>query len=161
MFERSDYTGGMTWTDDSSDFSIELDTGVYRIIYECGHMFPDTFYNFYIFSDTNIDVTLAYMMERHDSLKFAFRYSDASDSLGDSEEYTLLDNLNYFMGFPFDLENARVERYLSSRYSVIYHVKVDSNTYAWQVMLGADFIIHRSSLYQYLTVEPYEFFCMF
>jgi hypothetical protein len=72
----------------------------------------------------------------------------------------MLESLNEEMGNSFDLENAEVDRYLSSSYAVVYNTKIDPKYYPWQVMLWADYIIaRRGSPYNYIAVDPYGFFC--
>lgn len=96
-----EYINGFThaqFTDDSSEVSLVLPDGPYRIIVKSHFTRPDTFYNVLVPRDSALEVDVVYAFPLGDSLNVYFWYSNADDSLGQLEERTKIGRLNQRIG---------------------------------------------------------------
>ncbi len=96
-----EYINGLThlqFTDDSSEVSLVLPDGPYRIIVKSHFTRPDTFYNVLVPRDSALEVDVVYEFERGDSLYVEFWYPIAGDSLGQLEERSKIGRLNHAIG---------------------------------------------------------------
>lgn len=96
-----EYINGNThsqFTDDSSEVSLVLPDGPYRIIVKSQFTRPDTFYNVLVPRDSALEVDVVYDLLLGDSLNIQFWYPNADDSLGQLEERTKIGRLNQLIG---------------------------------------------------------------
>ena len=93
-------------TDDSSAFSLLLDSGAYTIVVDCPHAYPDTFFNMYFSSDTVLDLRILYDYLDSDSIHFSFNYRFQYDTLGEVEERACLGRLGSYIGGMFEARAA-------------------------------------------------------
>lgn len=93
-FEYINGNNHFEYTDDSSEVSIELPNGPYRIIVETQFTRPDTFFNITIPRDSAIDLEIVYDYWLADSIGIRFMYVPAADSLGNAAELSYFQQLN-------------------------------------------------------------------
>jgi len=122
-------------TDDSSCFAVLLDSGLYDIIVECRHAFPDTFPNVWLRHDTILDLKIEYDWMMADTMIFLLSYYPASDSLSVNQEMEILAEVNRQSGNVLILNEAfrevQVDDILDKSY-VLYNVPIDSRFTPWE-----------------------------
>ena len=100
-FEYINGNGHSEYTNDSSEVTLELPNGPYRIIVETKYTWPDTFFNCQIPDDLNFELNITYDFWLADSIRIGFWYSPASDSLGIYAERRLISRLRDMVPYMF------------------------------------------------------------
>lgn len=98
IFEYINGNAHSQFTDDSSEVSLVLPDGPYRIIVKSHFTRPDTFYNVLVPRDSALEVDVVYDFLLGDSLNIQFWYPNADDSLGQLEERAKIGRLNQLIG---------------------------------------------------------------
>lgn len=99
------YSNGWTdsfTTDDSSQFQRLVTAGLHKIVVSTQYTWPPDTFQFYIESDTTVELNLVYRVLDPDTLLFTFSYESSQDSLGAREEWNLLRILNGQLGGAID-----------------------------------------------------------
>ncbi len=125
-------------TDDSSGYSIFLDSGIYNIIVETGHSYPDTLLNVPIQKDTAINLSIEFAWLVDDTVWINFRYENVIDTIGMSGEIYDLKKLNYLIGGGFqevfDIREVKTYDFIDDTITyVIYSIPVNPDRYLWEV----------------------------
>ncbi len=117
-------SGGIqsTTTDDSSSFRMFVDSGMYDVIVETGHTFPDTFPDVLITKDTILEFTIYFNWFNDDTVWVYFVYSSPNDTLGLAVEVEHIKRLNYLIGGDF-------KEIFESREVIIYDFPFDTSVY--------------------------------
>lgn len=93
-FIKNNGTSFSFTTNDSSLFTASIDTGIYSIVIESGHTFPDTLPNIRLVNDTIMDILIQIDYLSSDSINLYFSYDKFSDTLGQESELQFLESLN-------------------------------------------------------------------
>jgi hypothetical protein len=152
-------------TDDSSSFETTLDSGAYTIVVECGHAYPDTFFNVCIINDTIMDIRILYDYLCSDSITYQFQYQSIDDTLPEADERQYLVTLNQFLGGMFDPFGASrrvIDIGFFGTY-VHYGAPVNPPNKVWQVYEASRKVLTNPAyqLPENLSVEPLTYFCAF
>ena len=136
-FIKSDgFTYDVT-TDDSSEFSLTVDTGIYKIAIQLAHNYPDTFYNVHIDKDTALDLNLVYDFYFSDTIVISFQTENTpEDIIAEREDIVLLNSLISDMIKP---DAARRDTIFVPTKGIVahYYVPLSSNSLLWEVYENA------------------------
>lgn len=125
-------------TDDSSTYSIFLDSGTYKIIVETGHTFPDTFKNVSVTKDSELNLAIAYDWLVGDTIWINFRYENDLDTIGMSAEVNEIKELNYLIGGGiqevFNIREVKTYNFINDTITyVIYSIPINPDRFLWEV----------------------------
>jgi hypothetical protein len=121
-------------TDDSSEFSLTVDTGMYTITLQLAHNYPDTIYNVHINKDTTMELILKYDFYFSDTIVISFQTDNKPASIiAEMEDMVLLDSLIENMILP---DSARRDTVLDPIRGLVahYYVPLNSNILLWEVL---------------------------
>jgi len=125
-------------TDDSSGYNIFLDSGIYNIIVETGHSYPDTLFDVSVQKDTAINLSISYAWLVDDTAWINFKYENVLDTMGKASEVEVLKKLNYLEGGGFqeifDIREVKTYSFIDGTFTyVIYSIPVNPDRYLWEV----------------------------
>lgn len=133
-FIKPDDNAYYATTDDSSEFSLTVDTGMYTVTLQLAHSYPDTIYNVHINKDTTMELIQKYDFYFSDTIVISFQTDNKPASIiAEMEDMVLLDSLIENMILP---DSARRDTVLDPIRGLVahYYVPLNSNILLWEVL---------------------------
>lgn len=148
-------------TDDSSNFHFYSDPATYTVIVETRTTYPDTFFNVAVSSDTTLDLEIRNSFAA-DYLLCCFYYEDRTDSLTESAERAIIEELSAAIGGGLDAAGAERDSHGVISSIVVYRTPVMAEYMPWKVLTEAE---HETGMDTATTglsffVEPVWFACL-